>query len=331
MENIISSKLTLSLLIMLGYGPEDMNTCRKIMITLRNNPHLSLRKEQVQILKDKKMIDPLITLCLDYDDANILSMINQARILHQKYLNEIYFEACHKGKKNIIAFLLKSGLIGVNQTSSSYHLTGMAHATVGNQKQVVEYLHQQGGDINLASDRELNPLIIATIKNKPLMVLWLILFGADIEHRAQSGRTALSIAASSVSKLEILRILLHNGADVNAICNESLTPLQWATLKNNHAAIKLLLQHNANKQFLTEVPWPENMSAENRESINLQKEYMPSLKSLAREKILRLMYTLPVKEKLTMIKALPNDLIENLKQHAERPIAALIDMYSKKQ
>jgi len=72
--------------------------------------------------------------------------------------------------------------------------------------------------------------------------------GADVNAVDDEGNTSLMSAASGNNKentLEIVKFLVQNGADVNAIDKMGFTPLIHAADGNNPAVVKLLLDKNA--------------------------------------------------------------------------------------
>lgn len=66
-----------------------------------------------------------------------------------------------------------------------------------------------------------------------------------VEARNIGGATALHIASRG-SNIEIVKILLSNGANVNSIDNDGWTPLMRAAANNNPDIVSELLTHNAN-------------------------------------------------------------------------------------
>lgn len=69
---------------------------------------------------------------------------------------------------------------------------------------------------------------------------------ADIRGNDEIGITPLSVAASTKGDhLEVVRILVEGGADLNAKDKRGLTPLDWATREGNEAVREFLLNHGA--------------------------------------------------------------------------------------
>ena len=77
------------------------------------------------------------------------------------------------------------------------------------------------------------------------MVNFLIKHGADVAKKADRGYTALNYAIAS-KNVEIAKILLDNGADLNAkISIYNATPLMHAISVYNLKMVKLLLKYGA--------------------------------------------------------------------------------------
>ena len=70
----------------------------------------------------------------------------------------------------------------------------------------------------------------------------LIEYGADVNAKANNGRTPLHFA-SAKNNNEIARLLISKGADVNAKRNDGLTPFDEA---NESETAELLRKHRAN-------------------------------------------------------------------------------------
>lgn len=76
------------------------------------------------------------------------------------------------------------------------------------------------------------------------MVKLLLENGADVNARGRYKETALTIASYN-NNIELVKLLLDNGADVNAGNKYGYTALMWASTKWNKDIVKLLLDNGA--------------------------------------------------------------------------------------
>ena len=93
------------------------------------------------------------------------------------------------------------------------------------------------------------PLHIAIEKEEFLIMRHLLQKGAQIQATAEyGGDTALHIVIRSTDNPEIVTNLIEFGADVNAVNKEMNreTPLHYAVMKNKLEAVKILLPNGAN-------------------------------------------------------------------------------------
>ena len=81
------------------------------------------------------------------------------------------------------------------------------------------------------------PLQVASCFNHPDIVQHLIESGADVN--AKGHETALYKAAKQ-GNLEVVKILLRNGADPNVKSVDDMTPKDIAMEKNHHDVVQIL-------------------------------------------------------------------------------------------
>lgn len=88
------------------------------------------------------------------------------------------------------------------------------------------------------------PLMYAVENNRLDIAKLLLTKGAEVNDADTLGDTALLKAAENTN-VDILKILLKNGADVNATNSNGDTPLLNATKKGHIVAVELILSYNA--------------------------------------------------------------------------------------
>jgi serine/threonine-protein phosphatase 6 regulatory ankyrin repeat subunit B len=122
-------------------------------------------------------------------------------------------------------------------------ITPLYYAAMNGQRDVVDFLIQNGCDINESLKNGMTPLCTAAFKHYDIVSL-LIEKGADVNHKTYSGDTALHFAVLN-GNYEITKILLDNGANVNDADNEGNTPLFKAVMVNKKEIVDLLVQRGA--------------------------------------------------------------------------------------
>ena len=103
----------------------------------------------------------------------------------------------------------------------------------------------------------------------------LINHGADVNAKAKYGVTALMGAAND-GKTQIVELLLKHSADVNAKCYDDYdgrTALMWAAKNGHIEIIELLVEHGADVNAKDNYGWTALRWAENTETANLLRRY----------------------------------------------------------
>jgi ankyrin repeat protein len=105
---------------------------------------------------------------------------------------------------------------------------------------VVAFLIEKGADLRAVESNGNTLLHRAARKRSPEQAKLLLAHGADVNAKDAHGATPLHRAADTKSAIETLKLLLASGADRTAKDNDGQTALDYATKAKNEAAIKLL-------------------------------------------------------------------------------------------
>jgi ankyrin repeat protein len=108
----------------------------------------------------------------------------------------------------------------------------------------VRLLIEHGADVNAQNETHLTPLHLASTWVSETTEPSLIYYRTDVGGQQDFDRGALE-PDRSASKVETVRLLIENGADVTMQDDAYSTPLHLASSRGNVEIVQLLLQHGA--------------------------------------------------------------------------------------
>ncbi|XP_015790056.1 ankyrin repeat and KH domain-containing protein 1 isoform X2 [Tetranychus urticae] len=155
--------------------------------------------------------------------------------------------AASGGYVNIIKLLLSHGAEINSRTGSKLGISPLMLAAMNGHTGTVKLLLDMGSDINAQIETNRNTaLTLACFQGRKEVVDLLLDRKANVEHRAKTGLTPLMEAASG-GYVEVGRILLDKGADVNAppVPSSRDTALTISADKGHYRFVELLLQRGA--------------------------------------------------------------------------------------
>ncbi|PVD39592.1 hypothetical protein C0Q70_02227 [Pomacea canaliculata] len=155
--------------------------------------------------------------------------------------------AASGGYVNIIKLLLSHGAEINSRTGSKLGISPLMLAAMNGHTAAVKLLLDMGSDINAQIETNRNTaLTLACFQGRHEVVSLLVDRKANIEHRAKTGLTPLMEAASG-GYVEVGRVLLDKGADVNAapVPSSRDTALTIAADKGHYRFVELLLHRGA--------------------------------------------------------------------------------------
>lgn len=215
------------------------------------------------------------------DYTNVVNILQRGYAINGKDKdgNTPLLTAAQYGRLNIIHYLLDNGA-DVN-ASNIDGMTPLLYAIWWERLDGIRYLVGKGADLEMRDNTGETPLIRAVLAGKLDFVRWLVENGADVNALDERSRlTPLMIAAyrgesdivkymadkgsgvdgkhedgwpyivslAAQGKLEALRELVDNGADVNAASdNEGHTALMMAAFGGHQEIVDYLKAHGATK------------------------------------------------------------------------------------
>jgi hypothetical protein len=142
------------------------------------------------------------------------------------------------------ALLLSFAVLNFLPSSRVRRQTNFARAAADGNLKEMRLLHMAGVNVN-SSGSCCSPLFLAAGEGRLDAVRYLLDQGADVNAREYGGRTALTEAAFS-GNAPVIKELLLRGADMNAV-SDAGTPLDVAMQTNHATAIDLLKHYGAKR------------------------------------------------------------------------------------
>ena len=191
---------------------------------------------------------PLMHACYDGGLLNNIKMLRQngadieARDCYG--LTVLHF-ASRNSKQEVVEFLLKSNEISVNATDN-LNRTPLMHACFdGGRLDNIKMLRQNGADIQ-ASCSDGSTVLHFASRNSNQEVVEFLLKSNEISVNATDNlnRTPLMHACFDGSRLDNIKMLIQNGADIQASCSDGTTVLHFASRNSKQEVVEFLLKSN---------------------------------------------------------------------------------------
>jgi ankyrin repeat protein len=173
------------------------------------------------------------------DTARIRSMLSQdPQLVHATDADgaSAILKAVYHNRRESLALLLGTGV----------SLDIFEASAVGETARVKELITKEPGLVNAYASDGFYPLGLATFFGHREIVSLLLDSGARVDMAARNKMRVTALhAAAAAHELELARMLIDHGADVNARQEEDLTPLHEAALTGQIEFCRLLLDRGA--------------------------------------------------------------------------------------
>lgn len=147
-----------------------------------------------------------------------------------------------------IAVFLVVGLLLCSSPTLVYAQSLVEVVKTGNLRLVKKSLSRKSVNVNEVDAEGLTSLMVATIANDSMMVVTLLMAGADPNVQTKSGMTVLHAAAFNNRDL-LMPMLVAAGADPNKIDSRGRTPLIVASQMGNTNPVTILIEAGAQIEF----------------------------------------------------------------------------------
>jgi hypothetical protein len=171
--------------------------------------------------------------------------------INQEKLDEALCNACNKGmNESTINALLKAG---ANPNARTFQgCPALYIATLSGKIETIRTLLNYGADINIRCHENYNrtPLMCAAEYCNKGVVSLLLSYKANVNLQDKNGATALLLSINSEKNIDVIKQLLHAGADKNIANSWGLTPLKKACEYNKRCQRDNIVNRNGHLEIL---------------------------------------------------------------------------------
>ncbi len=152
--------------------------------------------------------------------------------------------ACRGKHADIIEYLINRGA-NVN-LQDNYGCIPLHNSAVRGHMEAVRLLVSGGAEINLQDKTLSTPLHWAARRGHENVVVFLLEKQAKVDIKNEYGRTPLHLVARISGNVQIGRMLISSGADINMKCTAGWPPLNYAVFRGRTEIVSLLIEKGVN-------------------------------------------------------------------------------------
>lgn len=225
---------------------------------LKNDPDVNCTYCQETALTRavRGRLDKIVNILLEYPHTDI-------NIGNQFDRTPLYFASLNGQVKLVVNLLERGSDVNCLDVAG---VTPLGASAYYDHWQIADILLRASGIVNVPSKNGESPLYRACYYLSVNVVKVLLIHGCNVNLKTTEGKTALMAAVitpdennntSKSTRFEILKLLLQNGADIDAHDKRLFTALHYAAEGNKLDVCSLLMKHGCNLYTINN----ENMSA----------------------------------------------------------------------
>lgn len=137
-----------------------------------------------------------------------------------------------------------------------YSVANYLKAVEAGDKDTAALFLKAGMEVDASSDQGDTALMVAVNNSNVGMCEFLLAHGANPNARRSTDGMSPLVIAASLGSVDIAKMLINGGADINTKTTSGVTPLFIAAAKGRDAIVKLLLQNHAKVNEMNVLGWP---------------------------------------------------------------------------
>jgi ankyrin repeat protein len=169
--------------------------------------------------------------------AMVLTLANSDVARSDGPVEHALFSSIRRGDQSLLASLLREGApVNVHASDGT---TPLMLATLHGAPDTVRLLLEHGADPNAANNSKATALLFAAGDLEKVRLL--VDAGANVNARSSSGNTPLVAAAAHEGNLNVVKLLLNEGAELHAQNGNDVSVLGAAVIANDAGTVRFLL------------------------------------------------------------------------------------------